>query len=300
MKTRIGKIARLPKEIREQLNQRLENGELGTALIKWLNALPEVQKILAEQFASQAVRAQNLSQWRNGGYQDWLRHQHLREQTRWTTEQSKDLSSDTDSNSISIAENVALVMSAELAIHVQALGAITDPKARFRQFHLLSRELSRMRRDDQRVWRNLFHREQWRATHPPAAAQPDSEPETSGTDSQPETENPEPDSPPQLASAKPAELESVSEAEAETSAPQPETQNPKLETIEELETPPPIISRPDSEAISSNSFDMPNAHYPSIISYQLPPSPLPPNPTQSPYKKLPLPIRGRRFTCVEG
>src|SRR5438034_1048840 len=137
MKTRIGKIARLPKEIREQLNQRLENGELGTALIMWLNTLPEVQKILAEQFAGQAIRAQNLSQWKNGGYQDWLRHQLLREQTRWTTEQSKDLESDTDANSISIAENVALVMSAELAIHVQALGAITDPKVRFRQFRLL-------------------------------------------------------------------------------------------------------------------------------------------------------------------
>ena len=40
---RNGKIARLPYKIREQLNVRLQDGELGTRLVDWLNGLPEAQ-----------------------------------------------------------------------------------------------------------------------------------------------------------------------------------------------------------------------------------------------------------------
>ena len=43
---RTGKIARLPHQLRNELNQRLHDGESGVDLIKWLNALPEVQAIL--------------------------------------------------------------------------------------------------------------------------------------------------------------------------------------------------------------------------------------------------------------
>ena len=52
MKTRVGKIARLPHDIREQLNQRLFNGALGPELMNWLNALPEVQQVLSDFFES--------------------------------------------------------------------------------------------------------------------------------------------------------------------------------------------------------------------------------------------------------
>lgn len=38
--TRTGKIAWLPRTIREQLNRRLEDGEPGSDLVAWLNALP--------------------------------------------------------------------------------------------------------------------------------------------------------------------------------------------------------------------------------------------------------------------
>jgi hypothetical protein len=36
-----GKIARLPRGIRDQLNRRLDEGEAGTGLVRWLNALAE-------------------------------------------------------------------------------------------------------------------------------------------------------------------------------------------------------------------------------------------------------------------
>ena len=45
--TRNGKIVRLPREVRQQLNRRLQDGEQGKKLVAWLNALPEVQAIAA-------------------------------------------------------------------------------------------------------------------------------------------------------------------------------------------------------------------------------------------------------------
>ena len=80
--TRTGKIARLPKAVRDELNQRLVNGEPGTELVAWLNSLPEVQHVIAEQFRRKPVRAQNVSEWKQGGYQDWLNKQEAMEAVR--------------------------------------------------------------------------------------------------------------------------------------------------------------------------------------------------------------------------
>ena len=44
--TRNGKIARLPAALREELNQRLLDGEQGQPLVEWLNSLPKVQAVL--------------------------------------------------------------------------------------------------------------------------------------------------------------------------------------------------------------------------------------------------------------
>jgi hypothetical protein len=67
-----GKIGRLPKHIQEQVNQRLEQGEPGRSLAAWLNSLPEVQALLAAEFAAKPIRQQNLSTWRHHGYHAWL------------------------------------------------------------------------------------------------------------------------------------------------------------------------------------------------------------------------------------
>ena len=70
-----GKIARLPNEIREQLNQRLLDGHSASAILPWLNDLPPVKEILAAQFENEPVTPQNLSNWRLAGYQHWLKDQ---------------------------------------------------------------------------------------------------------------------------------------------------------------------------------------------------------------------------------
>ena len=67
-----GKIGRLPQAIQEQVNRRLVNGEKARTLVAWLNALPEVQAVLAAEFAGKPIREQNLSEWRKYGYRQWL------------------------------------------------------------------------------------------------------------------------------------------------------------------------------------------------------------------------------------
>ena len=71
--TRTGKIARLPLSIRDQLNRRLLDNEPGPSLLAWLNSLPEVQALLAADFASQPISPANLSHWKGGAYRDWPR-----------------------------------------------------------------------------------------------------------------------------------------------------------------------------------------------------------------------------------
>jgi hypothetical protein len=72
MATRNGKIANLPNDLREQLNLRLLEGEVGRELAAWLNALPEVQSVLGSQFSGSPISEVNLTHWRQGGYLQWL------------------------------------------------------------------------------------------------------------------------------------------------------------------------------------------------------------------------------------
>ena len=65
MKARTDKIARLPKAVREQLNQRLADGEQGETLLEWLHSLPEVLQVLMRDFEDRPILKQNLSRsWR--------------------------------------------------------------------------------------------------------------------------------------------------------------------------------------------------------------------------------------------
>src|SRR5882757_7407000 len=91
MTTRHGKIARLPNDIREELNRRLFNGAMGPELLAWLNQLPAVKEVLSQFFNGAPVNRQNLSDWRQGGYQDWLRHQERELRIQRIAEQGRQL-----------------------------------------------------------------------------------------------------------------------------------------------------------------------------------------------------------------
>ena len=75
MSTHLGKIGRLPRVLRDELNQRLDNGEKGEPLLRWLNRQPGTLKTMQEHFGSALVTKQNLSEWHQRGYVDWQRQQ---------------------------------------------------------------------------------------------------------------------------------------------------------------------------------------------------------------------------------
>src|SRR5690242_20330583 len=83
---RTGKIARLPLEIRTQLNHRLQGNTPASKLLPWLNALPEVRAVLKEHFHSRPINAPNLSHWTEGGYRDWLHQQECHDLAHTFTE----------------------------------------------------------------------------------------------------------------------------------------------------------------------------------------------------------------------
>ena len=80
--TRKGKIARLPFAVRCELNHRLRENEPGPVILAWVNALPETHAVLDKWFAEQPITPQNLTDWRQGGYIDWLRKPENLERTR--------------------------------------------------------------------------------------------------------------------------------------------------------------------------------------------------------------------------
>jgi hypothetical protein len=71
MKARNGKIARLPEEIRRELNRRILNGQEGHEILPWLNSQPVVRDILDRKFDGCDINYPNLAAWRAGGFREW-------------------------------------------------------------------------------------------------------------------------------------------------------------------------------------------------------------------------------------
>jgi hypothetical protein len=70
---RQGKIARLPHALRDRVNRALLNGETARELLGWLNQEAEAIETWEQHFEGAEANPQNLSEWRLGGYKDWIR-----------------------------------------------------------------------------------------------------------------------------------------------------------------------------------------------------------------------------------
>jgi hypothetical protein len=156
--TRNGKIARLSRNIRDELNHRLDNGEPGGRIVEWLNALPPVQAVLAAEFGGVGINAQNLSNWRQGGYQDWLKQQERRSLVRELTENAEELA--TDAGGVEIGNHLSAVLVAELAAAARgALEELADPAERCVRLQEYLLILARVRRQDCLAGRLAIERE---------------------------------------------------------------------------------------------------------------------------------------------
>lgn len=68
---RNGKIARLPHDLRMEVNRRLLDGEKSRTILAWLNAEPDAIRIWSREFEGVPASPQNLSEWRLGGFKEW-------------------------------------------------------------------------------------------------------------------------------------------------------------------------------------------------------------------------------------
>ena len=136
------KIARLPFTLREQLNHRLQNGEAGQPLLDWLNQKPAVKKILAKLFNNQPINKQNLSDWRHGGYRDWVRHQSRQQTIQRLAEQGGQFHK--PEGNLDLYDSFSQIVIAEMAEELEQLSEITDRNDRWKRLREISRELSRL------------------------------------------------------------------------------------------------------------------------------------------------------------
>lgn len=144
---RNGKVARLPHEVREELNRKLRDGQEGRGLVKWLNDLEEVQVAMCDYFEGRKLTEQNLSEWKKGGYLDWLKHQEALDWARLAGERAKELID--EGGGVPVSDHLAGTAAIALGQMLRALtaGAMDKPEER-QVVTTLLREVSLLRRDD--------------------------------------------------------------------------------------------------------------------------------------------------------
>jgi hypothetical protein len=116
--TLTGKISCLPHDLRQQLNQRLRDGQRSPQILPWLNELPAVKEILAAQFGGKPLNRQNLANWRHSGYQEWLQEQSQIDRVTRLAEYASRLS---HAGNDSLVHGVATLAAAKLLQHLDTL-----------------------------------------------------------------------------------------------------------------------------------------------------------------------------------
>jgi len=154
---RNGKVARLPRNIRNTLNSRLDDGEQAADIVQWLNGLPEVQSILAADFHGRPITAQNISEWRKGGFLDWQRSQESCNRIQRFIEAADDL--DTAADQHHIPDRLGSILAFELAGETrERLDTTADPRERWRYLCEALRHFSTLRQGERLAARAALER----------------------------------------------------------------------------------------------------------------------------------------------
>jgi len=157
--TRNGKIARLPRAIRDELNRRLADGGIGSRLVTWLNSLPEVQQVLKTGFGARPINEQNLSEWRQGGFEDWLRHEDARAWVSQLAEESDDL--EKESGSIPLADRVTYPAMLALSGLIRQVLISSDAAEQRRTVISAAQQLTQLRRVSHQAEKLRLEKERW-------------------------------------------------------------------------------------------------------------------------------------------
>ena len=156
MTTRKSKIARLPFDIREDLNNRLLENVPTKDILIWLSTDSTVIAVLRQLFQGRYITEQNLSEWRQGGYQEWLTY-------RSTIDTVRDLSEDAVRIALTdiSGEHLVLALTAIFASMIKKMDQM--PEIAFNRKLIVVQDLIRialsLRRSEQRDARLKLDRE---------------------------------------------------------------------------------------------------------------------------------------------
>jgi hypothetical protein len=143
---RNGKIAHLPRALRDRINLALYNRCPAKELARALNQLPEVQAVMAQYFDGRPLKRQNIDEWKHGGYRDWLHHRQILEQKRELTADARDLSGTADG----LPDSLFGMLTLDYA-HLMMNGDKETPEEfekRRKKLSLVSQDIVRIRRSD--------------------------------------------------------------------------------------------------------------------------------------------------------
>lgn len=137
-----GKIGRQAARIREEVCRRLLDGETGSEILPWLNSLPEVVEELRRHFNGDPITDQNLTNWRQGGYADWLARRERVAKLRAVMESTVEYAR---AGNHAMSEGVAALVAGQM---VEVVEEVIDAGADLERMAAVSEVVSKMRRDD--------------------------------------------------------------------------------------------------------------------------------------------------------
>lgn len=118
MATRTGKIARLPHGLREEVNRRLLDGQTSRTILGWLNKHAEAIAIWERDFEGVPASAQNLSEWKLGGWKEWRDRKERVENLKTLSSFASDLAKAGGS----IADGAASILSGQILEALEQAG----------------------------------------------------------------------------------------------------------------------------------------------------------------------------------
>jgi hypothetical protein len=156
--SRTGKIARIPRKIRTELNERLDNGEEAKSILAWLNDMPQVDDVLRDHFKGALITEQNLSEWRQGGFREWAFRQQFIEHACETFDAAGEMDAAMDTPLL--AGHLAALVATRYAALLNHWDGLPSP-----EFEQAARLLRGLTRDIALLQRTLQEAERYKRQH---------------------------------------------------------------------------------------------------------------------------------------
>jgi hypothetical protein len=141
----VSKISKVPRDLRDEFNRRLEDGEENKKLLAWLNDQPEVQTMLKQDFDGLPITKQNLNKWKKSGFRNWQLRQAALD---FTNDVLPDDDLDSDALEKMSAKLIRFLQLRYAAVAGSLPAPDEDPEVELRRLSDLCNNLTSMRRGD--------------------------------------------------------------------------------------------------------------------------------------------------------